>query len=245
MDDLLSEPVLRLIPQDTEAYADAFATSGYVELTAAFPLALRAQVAAHAARAVETGGRRRDITVAVTGDSRRRYRLAGRLAIENSGTCIQSVYRSPSLLTFLSQVTGDKAHRVPYAPEEYLVTRFEEPGDTHGWHWDDYAFALIWVTAAPEAACGGSLEFIREVAWNKTYPNVDAYVATRPIERRHPCSGSVYLLRADTMLHRVTPLLVAARREILCLSYASGYDLERNISHETLEQLYAGSASAQ
>lgn len=239
MDDSLPNLALQLQPAELSALASAFAATGYVELTHAFPAAVRQAVAVHVAAAIEQGGRRRDLVIGVTGGSPRRYRLAGRSAIEATGSFIPNLYRNRELLALVAQVTGTPAHPVPYAPEEYIATRFEEAGDTHGWHWDDYAFALIWVTAAPPSECGGTLEFIPGIAWDKADPRVAEYVATRRIHRRNPPSDSVYLLRADTMLHRVTPLREQARREILCLSYASHADLERAISHETLEELYA------
>lgn len=221
----------------TPSLSATFAATGYVELTDAFPASLRRAVALHVAAALEEGGRRRDLRVGVTGESPRRYRLAGRGAIEAAGRTIPDLYRSPEILELLSQIVGTPVFRVPYAPEEYLATRLEHPGDTHGWHWDDYALALVWVTAAPEESAGGTLELIPEVAWNKENPRVDHHLRTHAIRCRWPAAGSVYLLRADTTLHRVTPLRRAARREMCCLSFALEADLARTITHETLEQL--------
>jgi hypothetical protein len=47
------------------------------------------------------------------------------------------------------------------------------------------------------------------------------------------------LLRTDTTLHRVTPLLRAGRRDALCFSYAAAHELSREVSHETLEAILA------
>jgi hypothetical protein len=221
----------------TPSLATTFAATGYVELTEAFPASLRRTVALHVAAALKAGGRRRDLRVSVTGDSPRRYRLAGRGAIEAAGSTIPELYRSPELPELLSKIVGAPVFRVPYVPEEYLATRLELPGDTHGWHWDDYALALVWVTAAPEESAGGALELIPEVPWNKEDPRIDHHLRTRKIHRRCPPEGAVYLLRADTTLHRVTPLRRAARREMCCLSFALEADLARAITHETLEQL--------
>jgi hypothetical protein len=222
--------------------AAEFQATGYVELTEQIPESLRKAVARHVTAALDSGGRRRDLRIGVTGDSPRRYRLAGRTAIEAAGDSIPALYRSTKLHPLLSAVSGAPVFRVPYAPEEYVATRFEEPGDTHGWHWDDYSLALIWVTASPDEADGGTLEFIPDVAWDKHNPRVEEYVSKCRIHRRHPAPGTVYLLRADTMLHRVSPLLRRTRREILCLSFATQTDLERAITHETLEQLYGSPA---
>ena len=114
-------------------------------------------------------------------------------------------------------------------------------GDTHGWHWDDYAFALVWVLEAPPAGAGGGLERIAGVPWHKGAVDVDAVLAASEPERHAVSSGSVYLLRADTAMHRVAPLLCDGRRDALCFTYASASDLERSVSHETLEQIFATS----
>ncbi len=231
-------PALTFAAVDTAALAATFLATGYVELTAAFAPEWRHAVAAHTQAALDHHGRRVDVQIKATDDSPRRYRLAGRAAIEATGNTIPALYRNPTLLALLSSVTTQSIHPVPYLPEEYIATRFEEPGDTHGWHWDDYAFALIWVNSAPPPEHGGSLECIPNIPWNKAQPQIHQHLTEHAAQKRHPASDTVYLLRADTTLHRVSPLTQASTREILCLSYTTTPDLERPITHETLEQLY-------
>ena len=50
-------------------------------------------------------------------------------------------------------------------------------------------------------------------------------------------AAAVYFLRADTTMHRVAPLACDGRRDALCFRYARASDLERAVSHETLEQI--------
>jgi hypothetical protein len=86
---------------------------------------------------------------------------------------------------------------------------------------------------------GGAVEYVRDTEWDKDDPQIAAYLERGPIERRQPLRGSAYLLRADTALHRVAPLVKeGALRIILCFSYASLSDLEREVSHESMQDIY-------
>jgi hypothetical protein len=143
------------------------------------------------------------------------------------------------LLALLSDVAGEAVVPVPYEPEELIATRLESAGDTHGWHWDDYGFALVWVLRAPPPSDGAALEFVTGVPWCKTDPRLEAILAERVPVRAHVAGGTVYLLRTDTTLHRVTPLRRDVRRDALCFSYAAARDVARDVSHETLEAILA------
>lgn len=216
-----------------------FAREGFVELTAAIPADVWERVDGEVTAALDAHAERRDVCIAATGASPRRYRVVGRDALAASCPASASFYRSAPLLALLSDVVGEAVVPVPYVPEELIATRLETAGDTHGWHWDDYGFALVWVLRAPPAADGAALEFVTGVPWCKTAPRVDSILAERVPVRAHVATGTVYLLRADTTLHRVTPLRRDARRDAVCFSYAAAHDVARDVSHETLEAILA------
>ena len=65
------------------ALRSAFARDGYVDLTSALDAALRARVAAEATAVLDAHGLRRDLRIAATGLSPRRYRVAPRDAISH------------------------------------------------------------------------------------------------------------------------------------------------------------------
>jgi hypothetical protein len=223
----------------TAALRSAFARRGFVELTALIPAALRARIAGEATAALDAFSVRRDVCVPATGMSPRTYRVTPRDAIAAACPAAAAYYRSPELLALLAQVAGEPLAPVPYVPEEFIATRLERAGDTHGWHWDDYAFALVWVVCAPEPAAGAALEFVAGVPWHKDAPRVEAILAARPPSRVHLGAGTVYLLRADTSLHRVAPLVRDERRDALCFSYANVRDLTREVTHdETLDYIF-------
>ena len=218
----------------------AFARDGFVDVTPAVTCALRERVAAEATAALDRHGVRRDVRIAATGMSPRRYRVAPRDGIAASCPAAAAAYRSADLLALVANVAGEVVVPVPYVPEEFIATRLERTGDTHGWHWDDYAYALVWIAGAPPATAGAALERVTGVPWDKTRPGIEAVLAERTPLRAHVPAGSVYLLRADTTLHRVAPLLCDARRDALCFSYAPARDIERAVTHETLDAILSG-----
>jgi len=219
------------------ALRDAFARAAFADLTALIPTHLRARIEAEVTAVLDTAGVRRDIHVAATGASPRRYRVAARDVLAATAPATVACYRSAELQSLVAAIANEPVVPVPYEPEELIATRLEFAGDTHGWHWDDYAYALVWVLRAPAPEDGGSLELIRDVPWCKSEPRVDAIVAQRMAERRHVAGGTVYLLRTDTTLHRVTPLVRAGRRDAVCFSFAAQRELGRPISHETLDAI--------
>jgi hypothetical protein len=220
----------------------AFARDAFVDITAAIPADWRTQVNAEVTAALDAHAVRRDVRVAATGESPRRYRVAGRDVLATACPSAAAFYRSGYLVSLVGTIASEPIVPVPYVPEELIATRLEAAGDTHGWHWDDYAFALVWVLRAPPPADGAELEYVAGVPWRKAAPGVDAILAERPAVRASLASGTVYLLRADTTLHRVTPLRRAALRDALCFSYAAERELERAVSHETLDAILGASA---
>jgi hypothetical protein len=202
-----------------------------------FPRGLIGELTAATERALGARGVRRELSIAATGGTRRSYRIAGRAALDAASPAFGRSYRSPELLGLVSRIAGEDVVPVPYEPEEFIATRLEQRGDVHGWHWDDYSYALVWVLRAPPPAAGGGVELVRNVPWDKADPRVAEHLQRNMIERFHPPSGSAYLLRANATLHRVAPLSDAAVRDVLCFSYAGAADFGRAVTHETIEAL--------
>jgi hypothetical protein len=116
-------------------------------------------------------------------------------------------------------------------PEEFMVANvLLASGNTHGWHLDDPAYALIVFIESPAPEAGGLLEYVPrwgEFCRAEGFPpeeSVDAAVE-RARERgrvrvKGHARGDAYLLRADLALHRVTSLArEGARRVALNLAF--------------------------
>lgn len=186
----------------------------------------------------ETMGKRRDLVVKQSGNTPRKYTNLDRDTLASGSSVIPLIFRSQSVYDYLSEITRKEMLPVPYVPEEFIAARLHKAGDVHGWHWDDYTWALVWIFKMPDVSNGGSLEYIKRVDWNPDDPRIDEIVAAGPIERRHPAVGSAYLLKADTALHRVSPLAYDDERMIVCYSYATPQDLSKDVDHESMESLY-------
>ena len=224
------------------ALRDAFARAAFADITAAIPADWRTRVDAEVTAALDAYGVRRDVRVAATGASPRRYRVASRDLLAEHAPATASFYRSAYLVSLIEAIAGEPIVPVPYVPEELIATRLECAGDTHGWHWDDYGFALVWVLRAPAPTDGAALEYVAGVPWCKAAPGLDVILAERTPVREHVASGSVYLLRADTTLHRVAPLERSTLRDAVCFSYAAARELSRAVSHETLDAILGAPA---
>jgi hypothetical protein len=216
----------------------AFKSDGYVEIADFVPTDVLAQVQDELRGMFAEQGRRRELHIASTGNTPRYYSNLDRDALDEGSEVVPAVFRCRTLFARLSEIAGQDVVPVPYRPEEYISSLLDRPGDVHGWHWDDYTFALVWLIQASPRELGGSLEYVRDTRWDKDDPKIDYYLANYPVERRHPTTGTAYLLKSDTAMHRVAPVKEGANRIMVCFTYCSLDDLDRSVSHETMEELY-------
>src|SRR5580692_3870409 len=131
--------------QDLEIAADRFAARGFAVVPFLATAGLAQAVAAELDRLVEKYGTRRDFTMTQTDGTPRRMRNVRQDQIRAGSVLLPALYESVALRSVLSQIAREPVHLCPYEPEQFVVTSLDGPGDTHGWHWDDYAFALVWV----------------------------------------------------------------------------------------------------
>ena len=231
---LSSEKLRSTLPQLRARYAaEDFVEIGSFMPEHVFQTALSELEALFASQA-----NRRDLIIKQSGNTPRKYSNLDRDALTANSSVIPAIFRSSALYELLEDIVGERVLPVPYKPEEYIAARLHKAGDVHGWHWDDYTWALVWIFKMPDEANGGSLEYVKRVPWDRDNPRVDELVAAGPVLRRHPAVGSAYLLRAGTALHRVSTLSYDAERMIVCYSFATEADLEQEVDHESMEMLY-------
>ncbi|MDE1674890.1 hypothetical protein [Nocardia gipuzkoensis] len=203
------------------------------------PASVRYAVAAEAIHLAERCGARRDLAFAETGFTPRRMRNVRRSQIAASGVAIREAYESPELTAVVAAVAGQSVYSCPYEPEQFVVTQLARPGDTHGWHWDDYSFALVWVAECPNPLDGGFVECVPGTVWDKRRPGIEQVLRDRAVHRLEAGPGQVYLMRASTTLHQVHPIR-RGRRTIVNMAFASEDELCRPVSHETMDALWSG-----
>ncbi|MER7399326.1 ArpA protein [Streptomyces sp. NPDC000151] len=223
----------------SEAVA-AFRRHGAVKVPA--PSREFRQLADEARALAEQYGVRRELEFAETGHTPRRMRNVRCQEISAHGRAIPALYDSPEIRAVLGEVAGEEVLTCPYEPERFVITELRESGDTHGWHWDDYSFALVWVVDCPPPRDGGSVQYVPGTTWNKADPQLHRQLAAGPVRTLDLRPGDRYLMRTDTTLHRVTPLR-RGRRLIVNMAYAARRDLAKEISHTTMDGLWAPPAS--
>ena len=187
---------------------------------------------------VERSGVRRDLVVAETGSTPRRMRNVTRAEIVEHGSVIPAVYVAAALS--VGQIVGEPVFSCPYEPEQFVITQLEAAGDTHGWHWDDYSFALVWIAECPPEVDGGFVECVPDTVWDKRCPRVRQILRYRRVHRLAVGAGEVYLMRTNTTLHRVHPIH-RGRRTIVNMAFAAVGELCAEVSHETMDALWATS----
>lgn len=212
-----------------------------VKLGQLVPQHIAADLQDEAHHLLQQFGKRRDLTLVATGGTPRSYTSVDRDNIHRHDGTIRRFFESEALRDYLSDVVGEEVFRVPYAPEEYIINSQNQSGDTHGWHFDDYTYALIWLVDAPGPFDGGRVEFVNFTEWDKAAPREQliSLLRERTVQSLHVPAGSCYIMKARYALHRVAPILNDVTRTVIVFTFASQADLDdQTISHETMEQIY-------
>jgi len=217
-------------------------SDGLVQLDNILPSNIKINLHSQAKRLIETEAQRRNLKLDATGGTRRSYVSVGRDTIKKDKGVITDFFNNPAIRDYLTKIAGKRLLPVPYKPEEYIINSQQKAGDTHGWHFDNYSFALIWIVEAPEALSGGRLEYINGVKWDKNSPRKQLIelLTSKVVKSKFIPSGSCYLMRTREVLHRVAPLTNDSKRTVIIFTYASDDDIsDSSISHETMEEIYA------
>nr|6NIE_A Chain A, BesD, lysine halogenase [Streptantibioticus cattleyicolor NRRL 8057 = DSM 46488]6NIE_B Chain B, BesD, lysine halogenase [Streptantibioticus cattleyicolor NRRL 8057 = DSM 46488]6NIE_C Chain C, BesD, lysine halogenase [Streptantibioticus cattleyicolor NRRL 8057 = DSM 46488]6NIE_D Chain D, BesD, lysine halogenase [Streptantibioticus cattleyicolor NRRL 8057 = DSM 46488] len=215
---------------DIRRLSQAFHRFGIVTVTELIEPHTRKLVRAEADRLLDQYAERRDLRLATTDYTRRSMSVVPSETIAANSELVTGLYAHRELLAPLEAIAGERLHPCPKADEEFLITRQEQRGDTHGWHWGDFSFALIWVLQAPPIDVGGLLQCVPHTTWDKASPQINRYLVENPIDTYHFESGDVYFLRTDTTLHRTIPLREDTTRIILNMTWAGERDLSRKLA---------------
>ncbi|WP_435157393.1 HalD/BesD family halogenase [Amycolatopsis sacchari] len=217
---------------DVQRRADVFSRDGFVKFGADQPLVpaelLRA-VDDEVSRLVEEHTERRDLQLRTTGGTPRKMSVVRSEQIEKASELISRLAASEELLGFMARVAREPVIASVTDDERFLITHQEHKGDTHGWHWGDYSFALIWALRMPPLRAGGMLQCVPHTHWDKTDPRINETLCERKIDTHGLVSGDIYFLRTDTTLHRTVPLTEDGQRTILNMTWAGQRDLRKSL----------------
>ncbi|MEI6430022.1 MAG: hypothetical protein WCO45_16805 [Pseudanabaena sp. ELA607] len=206
-----------------------FVRDGFIKIPEIVPRHIRLQMKEEAIRLLELSAERRDLKLVTTGNTPRKMSVVMSEVIASNSEFINTIYRSKPLLELLQKLAGEPFLPCPSKDEEFLISRHEKSGDTHGWHWGDYSFALIWILETPPTEYGGMLQCVPHTKWDKSNPRIHEYLCENPIRTYGFVSGDIYLLKTDTTLHRTVPLNRDATRIMLNMTWGCLDDQKRNL----------------
>lgn len=214
---------------DLFSLSHAFRRDGFIKVSDIVPTTIFQSVREEALQLLDSYAERRDLYLETTDYTPRKMSVVHSEYIVKNSEYIRSIYESQSLRNFLQSLTGGELITCPSLDELFLITRQEKPGDTHGWHWGDYTYALIWLLESPPLECGGMLQCVPHTRWNKKDAQINRYLVENPINTYSFVTGDIYLLKTDTTLHRTVPLEKEGLRIILNMTWASPEDLTKSL----------------
>ena len=206
-----------------------FARNGFIKLRDIVDDVLRQQITNEVNGLIDRQIERRDLHLATTDNTPRYMSVVRSEFIAENSELISALSKSEILLGTLSLIADTKIIASVSKDEEYLITKQERKGDTHGWHWGDYSFALIWIIETPPISKGGMLQCVPHTSWDKSNPRIHEILCNNPIATYGFKTGDIYFLRTDTTLHRTIPLNEDATRIILNMTWADEKYLDKNL----------------
>lgn len=218
----------------------AFKDEHVVPLRGLCPSGLFESIRDEACDIMDRFGVSHDLVFEITDNTPRKMITVGQPIIKIEGPLIDAFYFSPVLPEFLAKIVGEKLYTCPYAGEHYVISRLDQSGDTHGWHWDDYTYGIILVLEAPHYTQGGFVQAVPNTSWDKENPDVYGALIKSQVRSYALEPGDAYIIKTNTTMHRVYPIRGADRRTIVNMTLASADDLTRPMKHETNDWLFGG-----
>lgn len=215
----------------------AFEQEGAAFIPNFAPGILRSAIMTEARYLLANYSRRCELYTEANGNTPRLYSNVSRNVILQNGQLIPTFFRSETFTSFIAEVAGvPKIFPTHDEPEEFVINCMSEVNDTHGWHWDDYSYAVAWVLEQPPASYGAQVQYISNARRDKAEPRLEYYINTHPLITKYLSAGTLYLIKGESTLHRVAPLERAGRRLALLLSYAAEDGLRQELAQETLQE---------
>ncbi len=217
-----------------------FRREGYVKVRELVPDVVFEGLQKEVRELIAKHQKRIDVHLPETGNSPRYMSTVSAAAIAKDGDLVPAVYDSPALRAALSRLAAEDVLACPWDGEKYAILHQHKKGDTHGWHWGDFSYAVVWLIEAPDLKYGGALQCIPHTDWDKSDPRVMDYILENPIRTYGNVTRDLYFFRTDTTLHRTMPLSEDRTRIILNTTFAARRDMGKSVTHETMGVMFDG-----
>jgi hypothetical protein len=223
---------------DLPSLARALQKHGVVQLPHFLPKPLHRALEQQVDGLLDAHGKRVDVRVRSTGNTPRRYVSVSRRAVFEHSSLIPQLYFDPVLIQFFGALAGTEVIPAPYEPEQIVVNLMNQEGDTHGWHWDDYTYSVVLVLAAPDRLNGARVECVDGTSWNKASAQIEHYLRAKAVCSLDLTAGAAYMLLGKRVMHRVSPMLRADTRKIICFTYATDAERHLVLNHGSMQDIY-------
>lgn len=220
--------------------SEKFHINGIVDVTAFFSQDAINGLCDHAILAYEKYGKRKDFISLHGGKTPRNMFTVSKSNIDLAGDAIKEFYNDPAQCELLSQIGKEKVSCLTYENEKYIINGLGMENDTHGWHFDDYSYALVLIIRTPPVQYGGCVEYVpnsNNSTQRAEFDDINSILSSHVVNRRWFPDKTLYLMKSMTTLHRVTPISENHNRLSLALSYANESDNNVN-SHTSVTDLY-------
>lgn len=159
--------------------------------------------------------------------------------IAQNGRIIPALYSSSILRGLFEKIAECQFNRCPYTPEEFIINALFKSGNTHGWHWDDYKYGIVFAVEVPKKENGGYVQVVANSRWDRQRPSVEDVLFKSVIHSFRLEPGDAYIIRTDTSMHRVSEVSEGARRIVVNMVWAASDEVDRVIDHSTMEELFS------
>jgi hypothetical protein len=199
----------RLASLDIQQLRERYASQGsFLSLAEFLPPTISAELIA-AVGAVEPAVNRNYLPGHKQGGSVSRY------TIDSLAPAIGQLYRSPALLQWLEQLTGERLQLSPADdPHAYALYFYTKPGDHIGWHYDTSYYAGRRYTLLFGVIDRSSCKLDYELHTREPAATVVPGSLQIP-------SGGLVVFDGDKLRHRITPLGEGEMRVSLTFEYVT------------------------
>jgi hypothetical protein len=210
--------------------------NGFVDITHLFEPSTLQSLQQNALSAFKAKAKRKDFISKYGGNTPRHMYTVSKENIDiHCGSIFYDFYKNT--IPLLSQITNESVLESPYVPEMYVINGLNDPNDTHGWHWDDYKYALVFIAEVPPEGCGAEVETIPHTGHLNT--SIEEVLKSHTANKTYFKVNSVYLLLGEETLHRVNPIREGYSRIGVAFTYTDANDLLLPKNNQSINDLYS------